>query len=213
ARAGDADGPPRADISHARRNKLWLALAPLAVSCATFAFVTPRLLSKHSTPTQEADSDAGRTPRDAPADAERQPAAEETGQKTARSLRPPDGATRAESSAADKSGEVTPTMPLRALSTVSVLIDPATNLRARADCPHKLTVTFPAGDEPSAYCNAEHKHVEPDAVTVAGQGEHKSRLKSLAGRLASPSKWLTDKPSPDAPVKKPATQDQSRDQD
>ncbi|MFL6227527.1 MAG: DnaJ domain-containing protein [Pyrinomonadaceae bacterium] len=217
ARADDADGPPRADAPGARRNKLWLALAPFVVSCATFAFVTPRLLSKHSAPTQGAVSDAARAPRaapdDAPADAERPPAAEETAQKNARSLRPPDGAARAESSAADKSEEVSPTMPLRALPTVSVLIDPATNLRARADCPHKLTVTFPAGDEPSAYCNAEHKHVEPDAATVAEQGEHKSRLKSLAGRLTSPSKWLNDKPAPDAPVKKPATQDQSRDQD
>jgi DNA-binding IclR family transcriptional regulator len=79
-------------------------------------------------------------------------------------------------------------------------------LLARSDCPHKMSMTFPAGDEPRAYCNASHQAVaasQPPATDEAAR-EKKSRLKSIAGRLASPTKWFGSG-SPTEPAKKRPT--------
>jgi hypothetical protein len=215
ARAARADAydSPRESAPHARRKNLWLALAPVVVACATFAFVTPRLISSRSAaPTHEVAADAAQTPRDQPSN-ETQPTTDDgAAQKIQRAERQTGGAARADTDAADKPTELSTTPPTRALPTVSVVIDPTTNLRARADCPHKLTATFPAGDEPRAYCDADHKRVEAGETAAGENHADKSRLKSLAGRLASPSKWFSDKPSPDAPAKKSATQEQNRDE-
>jgi hypothetical protein len=54
-------------------------------------------------------------------------------------------------------------------------------------------MTFPAGDEPGAYCNAAHNTAAPqrDANGEARANERdESRLKSFAGRIASPAKKL-----------------------
>jgi curved DNA-binding protein CbpA len=215
-RAARADGydPARENAPRARRKNLWLALAPFAVACATFAFVTPRLISSRSaSPTHEAVSDAAQPTREEQPDETRRTTDDDgAAQKSQRAQRQTDGAARADTANADKPDEVSPTPLQRALPTVSVAIDPTTNLRARADCPHKLMVTFPAGDEPRAYCDAVHPHAAPSAAAAGQERADKSRLKSLAGRLASPSKWFSDKPSPDAPAKKSAAQDQNRDE-
>lgn len=77
----------------------------------------------------------------------------------------------------------------RALPTVSVVIDPATGLLAASACPSRQSMTYPAGQQPLQHCNAAH------ATAAAGQKpkENKSRLKTLAERVASPKKWLTKK--------------------
>jgi hypothetical protein len=212
AESASAQHPSRESAPHVRRKTFWLALAPVAVFCATFAFVTPRLLSSRgASPSPVAVSDAAQPSR---ADEVRQIVNEDSAQKSSRKTKLTDGAARVDSFAGmDKIDGGAATTPVRALPTVSVAIDPTTGLRARADCPNKMTVTFPAGDEPHAYCNAEHRRSEPGTAANGEKGADKSRLKSFAGRLASPSKWFSDNSSSAAPAKKPATQDQSRDQD
>jgi DnaJ domain len=66
------------------------------------------------------------------------------------------------------------------VSTVTVLIDSSTGLLARADCPVKTRMTYPADSQPHEYCTAIHTALLPK----------ESRIKSLAKRVASPDKWL-----------------------
>ena len=43
-----------------------------------------------------------------------------------------------------------------ALATVTVLIDPASGLLAKPDCPVRSRMTYPSGSQPGAYCNINH---------------------------------------------------------
>ncbi|HEX7318211.1 MAG TPA: J domain-containing protein [Pyrinomonadaceae bacterium] len=70
---------------------------------------------------------------------------------------------------------------LRAVPTVTVNIDAATGLLATRDCPDVSRMTFPSGAEPRRHCTTTHKAKEKD-----------SRLKSVAKRVVTPSKWLGD---------------------
>ncbi|MGH9942556.1 MAG: J domain-containing protein [Pyrinomonadaceae bacterium] len=47
--------------------------------------------------------------------------------------------------------------PRRALPTVTILIDPSTDMIARADCPLKSRTTYASGQEPRQTCNADHR--------------------------------------------------------
>ncbi len=197
ARAARDDG--------ARRKNVRPALAALVVFCATFALVTPRLLSSRSAkPPTGVDSPAAQQSQVAqPPESQQQPD-EDSRQKTARAQRQSDATQRADSSSTQEVIAQPVATPVRALPTVSVVIDPSTNLLARADCPQRMRVTFPAGEEPRAYCDAHRQHADANGATGEENHADKSRLKSLAGRLASPSKWLSDKNSSDDSAKKPA---------
>lgn len=81
---------------------------------------------------------------------------------------------------------------LRPLPTVTVMIDPSTNLIATAACPSRVSMTYPSGQEPHQYCRAKHQTSEP-ATETPTEEQKKSRLKSVAGRLVSPSKWFQKK--------------------
>ncbi|MCA1631679.1 MAG: J domain-containing protein [Acidobacteria bacterium] len=190
-----------------------LVLVPALALCATFAAVTPRLLSSRrqaATPPAAESAATAQPPREAQTEEARAESDGALAQKNARTLAEIEEARRANSSAYP--GGVPPPIPTtaRALPTTTVRVDPATGMLARADCPHKMSVTFPAGDEPRAYCNAEHRAAaapQPPATDEAAR-EKKSRLKSLAGRLASPTKWL-GKDSQNEPAKKrPGASDQ-----
>ena len=79
-----------------------------------------------------------------------------------------------------RANEVSAT-PMQPMKTVTVLIDPATGLLARADCPVKTRVSYPAGNEPHGSCAAVHaKNATTD----------ESRAKAVAKRVVSPGKWL-----------------------
>jgi hypothetical protein len=75
------------------------------------------------------------------------------------------------------------------LPTVTLTIDPSTGLIATAHCPLKSRMTYADGTEPRQHCSA-HK---PDTRATANPPQKESRLKSLTGRLASPSKWFRGK--------------------
>lgn len=72
-----------------------------------------------------------------------------------------------ETSLADTKVADQPSMP-----TTTVVIDSATGLLARSECPTKITMTYRSGDEPRSYCN-----VHP--TNDASNPNHQSRLKSL----------------------------------
>ena len=181
---------------HARRRSFdWRWLVPALAFCATFAFLTPRLLSSNRPP----ETAPAESAREATTETERQTPADDATAKDAHRTKlqetqqsattRPDGEPRADAVAAA-------TPPLRALPTVTVSIDPATGLRARAACPNKTAMTFPAGDEPTGYCTASHRVEVSDAATADNaptDKSKKSRLKSVTDRLASPSKWLPGK--------------------
>jgi hypothetical protein len=71
--------------------------------------------------------------------------------------------------------------PVQPMATVTVLIDPSTGLLAKADCPTKTRMTYPAGNEPHGYCNAVHP---------GKNGSGDSTVKAIAKRVVTPSKWL-----------------------
>ena len=216
ARGGAAGG----GAARARKKFDWRLLVPALAFCATFAFVTPRLLPSRRATTARADESATRQPAGAQAEGAGDGGASVAEQKDARARKAAESSPRADlsetSPRADTSADAGGTKEAAArapLPTVSVTVDAATNLLARPGCPSKVRVTFPAGDEPRAYCDAEHGRADPPtAAAQAENGQGKSRLKSFAGRLASPSKWLSDKDSPGQPAKKSTAQEQSPDQ-
>ena len=182
-----------------RRNVSRIALAaPALAFCATFAFITPRLLSSNRAPEQTGDAATVSAPAqaddgeasDRPADANT-----ETAEATdARAQQKHQATSRQQMTQAAESAAATApaAQPVRAMPTVTVSIDPTTGLRARAGCPAKSAMTFPAGDEPNGYCEAHTAAAQPrpapDETRAGKTGD--SRLKSFASRVASPAKKL-----------------------
>jgi hypothetical protein len=54
------------------------------------------------------------------------------------------------------STEVVTSVPLTALATVTVTIDPESGLLAKQDCPVRSRMTYPTGSQPTGYCNLNH---------------------------------------------------------
>lgn len=74
---------------------------------------------------------------------------------------------------------------VRALPTVTIVIDPSSGMIARSTCPMKTTMTYPSGSEPHQYCTLHR------AATIApAPAPSDSRLKSVGKRLSSPSRWF-----------------------
>ena len=188
-----------------------LVLVPALAFCATFALVTPRLLSSRRRPSPAGEpAAASASSREAQTEEAREQSDGAASQKNARKQTQPDEARRANSSAYAGGVTATAPTPVSALPTVTVRVDTATGLLARPDCPHTAAMTYPAGDEPRAYCNAEHRAAaatRPPAAEEAAR-EKKSRLKSLAGRLASPSKLFGRDAQTEPAKKRPGAGDQ-----
>jgi hypothetical protein len=68
--------------------------------------------------------------------------------------------------------ETPPSTPTPALATVTVLIDPASGLLAKPDCPVRSRMTYPSGSQPSAYCNLNHAPPQKE-----------SKIKSLTEKI------------------------------
>ena len=66
-----------------------------------------------------------------------------------------------------------PNIERQALPSTTVTIDSTTGLLAREECPTRITMTYPAGSEPHAYCNLH------PATQSASIPQRQSRLKSL----------------------------------
>ena len=94
--------------------------------------------------------------------------------------------------------------PSRPLPTVNRTIDPTTGMLAARACPVKSLVTYPSGQEPQQYCNADHRRkgaaesqrAESGQTQPAGtqpRAESKSRIKSVINAVTSPGKWFRRK--------------------
>lgn len=184
-----------------------LVLIPALAFGATFALVTPRLLSSRRRATPTAAESAAQSSRETQTEDSRDQSGGAAMQKSPRK-QTPTGVTSRTGSVVASNEVAAATTPVRALPTITVRVDPSTGLLARADCPHKMPMTFPAGDEPRAYCNAEHRAAATarQPATEDAAQEKKSRLKSFAGRVASPTKWF-GKDSQSEPAKKRSTGD------
>lgn len=78
---------------------------------------------------------------------------------------------------------------LTPLPTVTLTVDPSTGLIATAHCPLKSRMTYADGTEPRQHCSSH----QTDRSAPADAPQKESRLKSLTGRLASPTKWFRGK--------------------
>ena len=87
---------------------------------------------------------------------------------------------------------------MRRMATITLRIDPTTNLIATPACPVKSTTTYASGQEPHQHC------VRHTAKPTQPQRQNKSRLKSAADRVTSPTKWFQRKKSGDQAPEPPA---------
>ncbi|HXC72256.1 MAG TPA: J domain-containing protein [Pyrinomonadaceae bacterium] len=136
--------PQTVHYTKARRGSNWQwAAIFLLVFAAVFAITTRSLLQQRTIIAEE-------------------PPLEETA--TTDQVKParPDSNTRAEvqrSNTENEASEVTSpviTQPVPAVATVTVTIDPETGLLAKPECPLRSRMTYPAGSQPTGYCNLSH---------------------------------------------------------
>lgn len=171
---GNAYAPPAAA---ARRGRLKGMLT--AVFCAAFAVALYSLTQSgapRTLPQTAAEQVEPRTvkEREQP-DAGAVPSASRPARGSERAVRRP----AAEATNSGKP-DAEPSAPsLRPMPTITVNIDAATGMLATKDCPVVSRMTYPAGGEPQQHCTAQHN---PKG----------SRVKSVAKRVASPSKWFGD---------------------
>jgi hypothetical protein len=82
------------------------------------------------------------------------------------------------------------TTEIRPMATTTVTIDATTGLLARADCPSKTRMTYPAGNEPQGYCGANHqqKTESETAQDSSKTAKVKSATKKVITRLNGETK-------------------------
>ena len=176
---------PPAAVVRRRRTPFVLPLA--LVFCAAFvaalSALAPQWARQTRPQTPTAEQEASRPAKEAQRpESVATPSANPSARGNERTARkPPTEATSAGAPGAEPSAQ-----PLRPMPTVTVNIDSVTGLLATADCPNVSRMTYPAGDEPKRYCTTQHKtKVTPQSELP---GPKDSRIKSVAKRLASPSK-------------------------
>ena len=200
ARAAAATTDERVATRSLRRVSPAVIAAPALVFCATFAFVTPRLLSTVRPSEQSADAAASSAPatddRGAQMSQPNDPSAgaDAADARAHQKTQTPNQTTSRQhpAQATESATAATAAQPVRAMPTVTVPIDQTTGLRARPGCPNKTAMTFPAGDEPSRYCDAHNAPTPQRAAADETRANDRdgSRLKSLANGIASPAKKL-----------------------
>ncbi len=95
------------------------------------------------------------------------------------------------SASVSTSGATEQPLPVRAMPTATVTIDPTTGLLATTACPVKTSMTYVAGQEPHQHCSAARHPVS--TMEAPPDSKNKSRLKSVLGRMAAPARWLKNK--------------------
>jgi DnaJ domain len=141
------------------RSVIWL-LAPLFVFGAVFAF-TIRFLHARANRDSQTLIERSAAQSDAPTRDETSPPALQSARKS-------------EASASSRQ-----TIEQQQVPTTTVTIDSTTGLLARDECPTRITMTYPTGSEPHAYCNSH------SASQSTSNPHQQSRLKSLRKNSAS----------------------------
>jgi len=198
-----AEPSPRPrNIAVASHIRWHLVVPPLLVFGAVFFFTSRSLIRQHAQSSVPPAEQRQASPRD-----EQRPSDSNAASAASESAR---GKNRVDASPAKEATPVDSGAPGPAIAqshpipTVTVMIDPATGLLARPECPTRSRMTYPSGNEPHEYCNASHPpkvEVQPDPARPK-----ESRVKSFAKRVGIPGKWLgsdekTDASTPDS--KKP----------
>ena len=180
-------------ISDARRMRWHLVVLPLLIFGGVFFFTFRSLIRQHArspVPEQRQVS-----PRDEQQRSDS--AAASAASESARGKNRVDQSPAKEAKPVDSAASEPATTQFHPIPTVTVIIDPATGLLARPDCPTRSRMTYPSGNEPHEYCNASH----PPKVEAPDPARPKeSRVKSFAKRVGTPSKWFgsgdKEKPKP-----------------
>lgn len=185
------------DTLAARQRIRWpLIVAPILIFAAVFLIASRSLLhsagpdGQSQVPaTEESQVPAKQERQQAPvrSDASAIETSRSKAQKEPKSQRTePDGAATNQPGAA----------PVRAMATVTVVIDPSSGMIARSDCPNKARMTYPSGSEPHQVCTLVHRGGPTAQTDTAGAKD--SRIKAAAKRIASPGKWFGGKDKTEA---------------
>lgn len=177
---------PDAARPHAPRTVWQLAVLPVCVFTIVLLVAGSLLIARREPARQDTaheveSSDVERATVEGASEAvrEQQPAAKKPGPKQ----QPAEGMKEPIVERASAANKVTP------LPTVTITIDPTSGLLATTHCPIKSRMTYADGSEPRQHCSLHHA----SASAPADAPRKESRLKSLTGRLASPSKWFGGK--------------------
>ena len=194
--------PRPGNVAVASRIRWHLAVLPLLIFGTVFFFTSRSLIRQRAQSSIPQEEKRQTSPRE-----EQQPSDSGAASAASESVRVKN---RVDPSPAKEAKPVDNAVPGPAIAqfhpipTVTVMIDPATGLLARPDCPTRSRMTYPSGNEPHEYCNATHPpkvEAQPDPT-----GPKESRVKSFAKRVGIPGKWFgsgekTDSSKPDS--KKP----------
>lgn len=167
--------------SNAGGKHVWTTLALIACLVTVGFFIAPRLLPAER---KEADEVSASSPRVADAEVEKDEALSSRQERKS--------VEKQKAPAASVPAAVEPAAPLRAISTVTVTIDPTTGALATAACSIKTSMTYVAGQEPRQHCSANHQ-TSGGTKEATAEEKKKSGLKSVVNRLAAPARWLKDK--------------------
>jgi cytoskeletal protein RodZ len=148
-------------VPRRRSSSLQWAMVPLLLCVIVFAITTKVLQQRSRALSQPEVEQVVNEPQEPASQAARDshPRTSESSPKTS----------QADSVSEVASTEATSSQPTPAVATVTVLIDPASGLLAKQDCPVRSRMTYPSGSEPSGYCNLNHAPPPKD-----------SKIKSIA---------------------------------
>ena len=148
-------------VVHAKSRSLIWRLAPLIVFGCVFAFTIRFLHARIYRPSQtQLEESAAQRDHSGNSGDETTPVPEHENLQSDRRVNEAPSTSRQ-------------TVEQQRLSTTTVVIDSATGLLARDECPTKVKMTYPTGSEPHSYCN-----VHP-ANRSASNPQQQSKLKSL----------------------------------
>jgi hypothetical protein len=143
--------PPVYKVSVERRSAprgaSWKSVVVVLLFLAVFAGTTKVLLDRRTKAQPQVEAEP------APAEVATRPAESSTRSEATRKPGRADSTVEEEPAVAS---DTTSSAPTPALATVTVLIDPESGLLAKPDCPVRSRMTYPSGNQPSAYCNLNH---------------------------------------------------------
>ena len=173
-------------VAVAPRIRWHLAVLPVLIFGAVFFFTSRSLIRQRAQSSTPPEAQRQASPRD-----ELQPSdsgASSDASESARVKNRVDPSPAKEAKPVDNAAPGPTIAQFHPIPTATVIIDPATGLLARPDCPTRSRMTYPSGNEPHEYCNASHPpkvEVQPDPARPK-----ESRVKSFAKRIGIPGKWL-----------------------
>jgi len=146
---------PHAPAPHARRAR-WPLICAAALVCGVVFYFAGRTLIPRGGPRPQSPASAAGRP--APAEKGPRPEAEApASNQRARDKKTSERPDAAEAPPSGDSAHARGAAEVRALPTVTLLIDPTTGLLATPACPARSRTSYASGNEPRRYCDAHTK--------------------------------------------------------